>query len=145
MITKIGIGVLVGIGLFMILADCFRIPYMRTSKAVNSLAKQQREKTSSLDVWLSSFASFIARKLKYQISALRSKRLKLLHANADQKLIEDLKTLKETLDEYPKTVLQFDEDLFSATVEKIVVGSDGKIDFRLKGGLQLGINLTEVR
>lgn len=64
MITKIGIGVLVGIGLFMILADCFRIPYMRTSKAVNSLAKRQKEKTSSLDVWLSSFASFIARKLK---------------------------------------------------------------------------------
>lgn len=64
MITKIGIGVLVGIGLFMILADCFRIPYMRTSKAVNNLAKQQKEKTSSLDVWLSSFASFIARKLK---------------------------------------------------------------------------------
>ena len=64
MITKIGIGVLVGVGLFMILADCFRIPYMRTSKAVNNLAKQQKEKTSSLDVWLSSFASFIARKLK---------------------------------------------------------------------------------
>lgn len=64
MITKIGIGVLVGIGLFMILADCFRIPYMRTSKAVNNLGKQQKEKTSSLDVWLSSFASFIARKLK---------------------------------------------------------------------------------
>ena len=64
MITKIGIGVLGGIGLFMILADCFRIPYMRTSKAVNSLAKQQKEKTSSLDVWLSSFASFLARKLK---------------------------------------------------------------------------------
>ena len=64
MITKIGIGVLVGIGLFMILADCFRIPYMRTSKAVNNLAKQQKEKTSSIDVWLSSVASFIARKLK---------------------------------------------------------------------------------
>lgn len=64
MVTKICIGVLVGIGLFMILADCFRIPYMRTSKAVNNLAKQQKEKTSSLDVWLSSFASFIARKLK---------------------------------------------------------------------------------
>lgn len=64
MITKIGIGVLVGIGLFMILADCFRVPYMRTSKAVKTIAKQQREKTSSLDVWLSSFASFIARKLK---------------------------------------------------------------------------------
>ena len=64
MIMKICIGVLVGIGLFMILADRFRIPYMRTSKAVNNLAKQQKKKTSSLDVWLSSVASFIARKLK---------------------------------------------------------------------------------
>ena len=64
MIMKICVGVLMGIGLFMILADRFRIPYMRTSKAVNNLAKQQKEKTSSIDVWLSSFASFIARKLR---------------------------------------------------------------------------------
>ncbi len=64
MIMKICVGVLVVIGLFMILADRFRIPYMRTSKAVNNLAKQQKEKTSSIDVWLSSFASFIARKLR---------------------------------------------------------------------------------
>ena len=64
MITKIIIGLFVGIGLFMILADHFRIPYMRTSKAVSNLAKQQKDKTSSIDVWLSSFASFIARHLK---------------------------------------------------------------------------------
>ena len=64
MITKICIGVFVGSGLFMILADYFRIPYMRTSKAVSNLAKQQQDKTSSIDVWLSSFASFIARHLK---------------------------------------------------------------------------------
>lgn len=64
MIIKLCIGVLVGIAMFLILADRFRIPYMRTSKAVNNLAKQQKEKTSSIDVWLSSVASFIARKLR---------------------------------------------------------------------------------
>lgn len=64
MIIKLCVGVLVGIAMFMILADRFRIPYMRTSKAVNNLAKQQKEKTSSIDVWLSSVASFIARKLR---------------------------------------------------------------------------------
>lgn len=64
MIIKLCIGVLVGIAMFMILADRFRIPYMRTSKAVNNLAKQQKEKTSSIDVWLSSFASFLARKIR---------------------------------------------------------------------------------
>lgn len=64
MIMKIFMIFLIGTGLFMILADCFRIPYMRTSKAVKNLAKQQKEKTSSIDVWLSSFASFIAKRLK---------------------------------------------------------------------------------
>ncbi len=64
MIVKILIGVFLGVGLFMIFADIFKIPYMRTSKAVNNLAKQQKEKTSSIDIWLSSFASFIAKHLK---------------------------------------------------------------------------------
>lgn len=64
MIMKIFMIFLIGTGLFMILADCFQIPYMRTSKAVKNLAKQQKEKTSSIDVWLSSFASFIAKRLK---------------------------------------------------------------------------------
>ncbi len=61
---KIIVGILFGIALYLILADYFRIPYIRTSKAVNNLVKQQKEKTSSIDVWLSSFASFIARKLR---------------------------------------------------------------------------------
>ena len=64
MIMKIFMIFLIGTGSFMILADCFRIPYMRTSKAVKNLAKQQKEKTSSIDVWLSSLASFIAKRLK---------------------------------------------------------------------------------
>lgn len=64
MIMKIFMIFLIGTGLFMILADCFRIPYMRTSKAVKNLAKQQKEKASSIDVWLSSLASFIAKRLK---------------------------------------------------------------------------------
>ncbi len=61
---KIIVGILFGIALYLILADYFRIPYIRTSKAVNNLVKQQKKKTSSIDVWLSSFASFIARKLR---------------------------------------------------------------------------------
>ena len=64
MIMKIFMIFLIGTGSFMILADCFRIPYMRTSKSVKNLAKQQKQKTSSIDVWLSSLASFIAKRLK---------------------------------------------------------------------------------
>lgn len=62
-ILRILVGVLFGISIYFILADLFRLPYVRTSKAVNNLAKSQREKTSSLDVWLGNLASTIAKHL----------------------------------------------------------------------------------
>ncbi len=61
--TKYITGALFGIAMYFILADLFKIPYMRTSKAVNNLAKQQNEKTSSIDVWLSNVAAFFAKHL----------------------------------------------------------------------------------
>lgn len=60
---KILVGMLVGIAAYFILADALKIPYVRTSRAVNNLAKRQREKTSALDVWLSNLAAFIAKRL----------------------------------------------------------------------------------
>lgn len=63
MILSVIIGVLCAVGLYFILADAFKLPYVRTSKAVNNLSKSQKEKTSSLDVWLGSFAAFIAKHL----------------------------------------------------------------------------------
>lgn len=58
---KISVGVLIGIGIYLILADRLRIPYIRTSKAINNLAKAQKEKTSTVDVWLTSLASLFAK------------------------------------------------------------------------------------
>ena len=51
------IGILVGIGLFYVLADRYAVPFYKTSKAVESLSKQQKEKTSGLDVWLKCLAT----------------------------------------------------------------------------------------
>lgn len=61
MFIKILVGVLTGIAFYFILADAFKLPYVRTSRAVNNIAKRQKEKTSSLDVWLSNIASFLAK------------------------------------------------------------------------------------
>lgn len=58
---KILIGVMVGIGAYFILADALKLPYVRTSRAVSNLAKKQKEKTSTLDVWLSNIASSLAK------------------------------------------------------------------------------------
>ena len=54
------IGALFGVGLFFILADVYAIPYYKTSKAVESLSKLQKEKTSGLDLWLGGIAGWLA-------------------------------------------------------------------------------------
>ena len=58
------IGLFIGIGLYMILADYFRVPYFVTSKAHNNLAHRQEKKTSSLDIWLGDLAVWLSRHIK---------------------------------------------------------------------------------
>lgn len=58
------IGLLIGLGVFLVLADYFRIPFFATSKAVNTLAHRQEKKTSSLDVWLKGLAVWISKHLR---------------------------------------------------------------------------------
>ena len=57
------IGALFGVGLSFILADVYAIPYYKTSKAVESLSKLQKEKTSGLDLWLGGIAGWLADRL----------------------------------------------------------------------------------
>ena len=61
---KVIIGILCGLGIFLILLDLYGIPYMKTSKAIESLAKKQKEKTSGLDVVLGNLASWIAARIR---------------------------------------------------------------------------------
>ena len=61
---KIIIGILVGVGMMYILLDAFKIPYLKTSKSVKTVSKKQREKASSVDVWLGGIANSIAKIIK---------------------------------------------------------------------------------
>ena len=61
MIFQIIIGVTFAVGVYFLLANRFQLPYYKTSKAIVSLSKHQKEKTSLLDVWLKGIASWIAR------------------------------------------------------------------------------------
>ena len=58
------IGAIFGVGIFLILADCFKIPFLSTSKAANNLAKRHDHKTSSIDIWLKDLAIWISKKLR---------------------------------------------------------------------------------
>ena len=58
------IGMLCGIGLYFVLADIYRIPYLKSSKAVNNLSKKQKDKSSGLDVWLKGIATWLSKHMK---------------------------------------------------------------------------------
>ena len=60
---QILVGILFGTGLFFILADTFSIPYYKTSKAVASISKLQKEKTSALELWFKDIATWLAKVL----------------------------------------------------------------------------------
>ena len=55
------IGVLVGIGLFLVLMDLFKIPYSKTSQAVDNISKKQKNKASFLEVRLEGLAKWISK------------------------------------------------------------------------------------
>jgi len=57
------IGAICAIGLFFILADLYRVPYMKTSKAVNNLSKMQKDKSSGLDIWLKGIATWLSKRI----------------------------------------------------------------------------------
>ncbi len=82
--------------------------------------------------------------LKFKISELRQKRIKLLNNNADEMILENLIKLKDILDESPKIILDFDQVLFSSITDKITVAHDYTLTFNIKG-LKLQANLSEVK
>ena len=58
------IGSLVGVGLFLILADALRVPFLATSTAAGNLAKRQKQKTGTLEIWLHDLAMWISKRLR---------------------------------------------------------------------------------
>ena len=58
------IALVIALGVFMIAADTLHIPYLRTSIAMDRLARRQKEKTSQVDIWLKGLAVWIAGKLR---------------------------------------------------------------------------------
>ncbi len=80
-------------------------------------------------------------KLKARLSQLRKRRSSLLSENENGQMIEELKLLKEILNDSPRAIISFDEELFNNIVEKIKVQRDGSLMFILRGNLNLRENI----
>lgn len=57
-------GILAGAGLFLVLCDLYAIPFYKTSKAVESLAKMQKGDNNGLNLWLKGLAEWLSRRIK---------------------------------------------------------------------------------
>jgi len=58
------IGMLIGVGLFYVLVDLYKIPYYKTSQSVDNISKKQKNKTSFLEAQLGSIAKWLSGKIK---------------------------------------------------------------------------------
>lgn len=56
-------GILLGLGLYFVLADRLRIPYLATTTAVTNLSRRQKNRTSTIEIWLSDLANWLAKRL----------------------------------------------------------------------------------
>ena len=78
-------------------------------------------------------------RIKGKIDELRSRRIKLLKSDDEEKCIEELRKLRGVLENNPNEIKSFDEKLFEAIVNQIEIEQNGNMIFSIKGGLRLKI------
>lgn len=81
---------------------------------------------------------FISRRdrLAEQLRTAKLEKERLLEAEEDQTIQQTL-AIMDTLESGPDLLAEFDEELFSELVEKIIVEKEGRLRFHLINGLEL--------
>lgn len=74
--------------------------------------------------------------IKRRISELRSRRIKLMNENEEERCIELMRETEEQLDEFPHAILCFDFCLFDKLIKRIIVLSDSLV-FEFRCGIKL--------
>lgn len=78
-------------------------------------------------------------RIKRKIAELRSRRLKLLNADEEEKCIEKLRELKRILERQPKAITEFYPELYDEIVDVLYIEQDGSFVFKVKGELELKV------
>lgn len=84
-------------------------------------------------------------RLERKLSALRARRSKLIGEDAQEKCVEELRSLKRMLSAMPDSMQIFDRSAFDRLITKIYAEPDGALTFALPGGLQLRLEESEWR
>ena len=75
--------------------------------------------------------------IKQRINELRSRRIKLMNNNEEERCIELLREAIQELEELPQSILLFDFNIFDKLVNKVAVMPDSLV-FELRCGIKLG-------
>ena len=74
--------------------------------------------------------------IKQRINELRSRRIKLMNDNEEERCIELLREAMQELEELPQSILLFDFNIFDKLINKVAVMPDGLV-FELRCGIKL--------
>ena len=74
--------------------------------------------------------------IKRRINELRSRRIKRMNENEEERCIELLRETEKQLDEFPQAILCFDFCLFDKIIKRIIVLSDSLV-FEFRCGIKL--------
>lgn len=72
-----------------------------------------------------------------QLAKLRDQRKNLLREDDDERSIDEIRQLRNSLESAPKAILMFDQDLFKLLVDRVTVEAGDILTFTLKGGMRL--------
>lgn len=64
MFFKVVCAVILAVGIFLVVADLFKIPTIKASMAVKSLASRQKHTDSSLEIWLRGLAEWLSKHIR---------------------------------------------------------------------------------
>jgi len=74
--------------------------------------------------------------IKKRMNRLRSRRLKLLKEDEEEQCIDNIRQLKAYLSKAPKTILWYDDSIFSAIISKLFICNTDEVEFELLCGLK---------
>lgn len=72
-----------------------------------------------------------------QLAKLREQRKKLLREDDDERSIDEIRQLRNSLESAPKAILVFDQELFDLIVDRVTVEAGDVLTFVLKSGMKL--------
>ena len=80
-------------------------------------------------------------RFKRELTELRSRRIKLLNEDENERCIEKLRQLKRYLADSPVHLTEMNEKIFGDIVDKIYAEEDGALTFRLRCELELKVSI----